>query len=106
MAIVASLTQDGGSAALYDIPDNVLQQYKMDVQTAEQGGQQASPQSAAATKKDQPGSSNELAGVGGDVQAYGGLCTITGWVNGHKYGYYCDCDTEERVSPVYHLCRP
>jgi len=71
MAIVASLTQDGGSAALYDIPDNVLQQYKMDVQTAEQGGQQASPQSAAATKKDQPGTS-ELAGVGGDVQAYGG----------------------------------
>jgi hypothetical protein len=103
MAIVSALSTSSEAPTLYDVPEDVLQQYKMDVQPG-QGGQQVSPQSDGGLQKDQPGSGD---GAGAsDVQAYGELCRYTARSNGHLFGWYGDCDTDERLSPIYHLCNP
>lgn len=98
MPIVTSTPGEGDQVSVYDVPDNVLQQYALSGEKAakmfpESTGPSGAgiPQSAGAMSVTKVANAESL----GEVQAYSSICICrTLWCNYYRcwwHYYYCYC---------------
>jgi hypothetical protein len=96
MAIVTSTPSDGDQVNVYDIPDDVLQQYAVSGEKAaqmfpEKSGATGIPSSAGAMAASRVANAEGL----GEVQAYGDICIcrqlLCNWHRCWWHYYYCYC---------------
>jgi len=89
VAILSSEPTQDGQVTLYDIPDDVLQQYKLDPQRAAQ----MFPEKDSPTRSDAVAAVNMQQSKSGDVQGYAGwICwRYVCYTNGacYYYEWYC-----------------
>ncbi len=88
MAIVSQIGQQGGEATFYDIPDDQLQQYRLEkAQLTDDKKSEVFSGRSDVSRQDAQGVM-PAAAMGGDVQAYGSdIC----WVRYGRtiYWWYC-----------------